>query len=176
VTDGREAYRLPASRWYALRCRSNFEARVCAALQAAGIGEFFPSYVETVRWSDRKKVTVRPLFPGYVFARFDRYVGSAAVLCVAGVISILGSNELSSVSDDEIANLKRVVESPVPVARGSYVAGARVRVERGCFAGVVGIVSRVKGETLLTIPIQILGRSVSVQIDAADVKAEKKAA
>jgi transcription antitermination factor NusG len=47
---------------------------------------------------------------------------------------------------------------------------SRVRVISGPFAGAEGTISRVKGGTRLTIPVQILNRSVAVEIDAADTE------
>lgn len=172
---GHEAcQRVSPALWYALRTRSNYERRVADALLAYGIEKYLPTYSETMHWARRMKVTVHALFPGYLFARFERFAGAAAVLSITGVIAILGNNELSSISGDEIANLRRVAESPAPIARCPYVAGAKVTVARGPFAGVSGIVRRVKGETTLTIPVEVLGRSVSVQIDAADVELHKE--
>lgn len=183
VTGAREAFpdRLPGHsetrsgqlNWFAIRVRSGAEARVRDSLRSSGTEEFLPTFTETIRWSDRTKVTIRPLFPNYLFARFDRGTEAASVLSISGVLQILGHDEIDSISADEIANLRIVCASPLAEAV-AYVAGtSRVRVKTGPFAGVEGVVSRVKGGTVLSIPVQILGRSVSVQIDAADVEACK---
>jgi transcription antitermination factor NusG len=175
VTAGHEV--LPADRpsgvrWYALRTAPSAEKRVAERLRRNGIEEFLPTWVETSRWSDRQKQVTRPLFAGYLFALFDR-ANATTILQTAGVLQILGTDELSAIPDDEIAALRAVVDSPHAIERCPYVAGATVTVERGPFAGIKGIVTRTRGSALLTIPITILGRAVSVEIDAADVKAEK---
>jgi transcription antitermination factor NusG len=137
------------------------------------VPEYLPTYVETVRWSDREKATEKPLFPGYLFARFDAATGADAIKAVRGVVQILSTDSQPyPISDDEIANLRTVIESNAPVMRGPYVAGERVRVEKGPFAGVEGVISRIKGATLLSIPVEILGRSVSVSIESSDVSAQ----
>jgi len=165
--QGRVAH--PA-RWYALRTRSRFEAKVSDALRAEGFESFLPTFTESVRWSDRFESVERPLFAGYLFARFDRFRDGSKVLTITGCIQILGHTETDSIPDDVIAALRLVVEHPAPVVRCPYVAGtSQVRVLRGPFAGCAGIVSRIKGQTLLTIPVEILGRSVSVQIESYDV-------
>jgi transcription antitermination factor NusG len=181
VAVDREAYQFahqeasPAldSRWYALRTRSKAEFAVSAALRAKGVDEFLPYKVEQVRWSDRIKSVTRPLFTGYIFARFARFAEASRVLETHGVISILGSNELSSISTDVIADLQRVVSSPVAVTLSAYVAGVTVRVRRGPWAGVSGVVQRTKGTSLLWIPVYVLQRWVSVPINAADVEKDK---
>jgi transcription antitermination factor NusG len=174
TTFRRVAYQTSSSpAWYAVRVRSNTEFRVRDRMNAAGIAEYLPTYDETVRWTDRTKLVTRPLFPGYIFVRIDRFLAAAEVLATAAVIQILGANELSSIPDHVIADLRRVVESPAPVACCPYVAGVRVRVKRGPWTGMIGVVERTRGATLLWIPIEILGRSVSVPIDTADVEKEK---
>ncbi len=160
------------ARWYALRVRSRADSAVRSALSTAGVEAWAPTYDEKVAWTDRTQVVTRPLFAGYVFARFSRS-DAASVAQTRGVVGILGTgnNEYSEIDDGVIENLKRVAALPADVSPGAYVAGEAVRVARGPFAGIIACVMRVKGATVLTIPVPILGRSVSVQIDAADVEA-----
>lgn len=155
--------------WYVLRTRSRFEFSVRDELERRSIESWLPTFTEESRWSDRVATVTRPLFPGYLFARLN---GNAAqVKSTRGVVDVLSLDQKPvPVSDDEVANLRRVVEAPKPVISCAYVAGSRVTVKRGPFAGVSGIVSRVKNGATLTIPVEILGRSVSVEIDLADVK------
>lgn len=160
--------------WYALRHLSNRVFAVRDALRAAGVTEFLPTYPVETRWTDRTKTTERPLFAGYIFARFDP-AHASAILRTRGVFQILSIDQVPvPISDDVIETLRRVVESPRAVACCPYVAGVMVTVERGPFAGRAGVVTRTQGLTTLTIPVEILGRSVSVQIDAADVRAVAK--
>lgn len=160
--------------WFALRLRSRFEFTVEAALAELGFEPFLPVRKDVTRWSDRTKTIIRPLFTGYIFGRFDRRDPrqTARVLQCRGVVAILGKNE--SIPDHEIATLRRVATNATAENCPYEPGSSRVRVVRGPFAGVTGVVTRVKGATTLTIPVEILGRAVSVQIDAADVAAEDK--
>lgn len=158
-------------RWYCLRTMSRFEFAVGDALDAAGIEHFLPTRQETTRWTDRTAKVTRPLFTGYIFARFVP-ANASTILQTRGVVQILTIDQQPApISDDEIASIRAVVDSPAAFERVPYVAGSTVRVERGPFAGVFGVVTRTQGATTLTIPVTILGRAVSVQIDAADVSA-----
>lgn len=117
------------------------------------------------------KLTTRPLFTGYIFAQFDANAAAQQILRVYGVVQILSVDQKPvAISDDEIAILRRVVESPAPVSPCAYVVGETVRVKTGPFAGVDGVITRIRGAATLTIPIEILGRAVSVAIDVADVE------
>lgn len=157
--------------WFAARTRSRFEFIARDQLRDACVDAWFPTRMDLSTWSDRKKSIERPLFPGYVFARFGR-ADVANVLQTRGIVQILGTgtNEYSEIDADVIENLKRVAAQPAEVSLGAYVVGETVRVERGPFAGIAGVITRVKNAVTLSIPVVILGRSVSVQIDAADVE------
>ncbi|WP_046755839.1 UpxY family transcription antiterminator [Kordia jejudonensis] len=53
--------------WYVLYVRSRHEKKVCNLLNEKSIEAFLPE-VKTIRkWSDRKKMIMKPLFPSYVF-------------------------------------------------------------------------------------------------------------
>jgi len=165
----------PSPRWFALLLRSRHEFAVRDALRAAGVPEFLPTKTSESRWSDRTNSITRPLFSGYIFARFDPSFATS-VAETRGVIRILSLNcKPCPIPDGEIANLRLAVEASASVSPCAYVAGETCRVERGPFAGVTGVIQRVKDQTTLYIPIEILGRSVSVQIDAADIEARRAA-
>src|SRR6266567_2671048 len=59
--------------WFALQVRSQRENHVADHLGAKGYELFLPLYTCRKRWSDRIKKVELPLFPGYLFCRFDPY-------------------------------------------------------------------------------------------------------
>lgn len=179
-TDGLDAYQSavpgasPASspRWYALRTRSRAEFRVRDGLECSGFETCLPTWTEAVRWTDREKKTIRPLFTGYVFARFLRFSEASEVLGLAGVIQILGHDELSSIPATEIENIRRIIS--LPAVPCPYVAsGTEVVIKSGPLQGVTGRVVKQKGALRLIVSVEMLGQSCAVTIDAADVEASK---
>ena len=89
--------------WYAIRVQSKFENLVSATLRGKGYEEFLPVYRSSRRWSDRVKNLDLPLFPGYLFCRFDVHGRLLPILTTPGVISIIGAGKTPiPVSDDEI--------------------------------------------------------------------------
>lgn len=152
-------------------------------LDARRIEHYSPTYTETTRWSDRSKVVDRPLFPGYLFVRFDASRELITVLQTPGIAGVLGIDEYSPepIEDAEISSLRRVVDATAGAARPcAYVAGERVQVETGPMAGATGVVVRTKGTTRLVVRMQILNSAASVELDAdtvtraTDGKAEQK--
>src|SRR5580692_8596823 len=57
--------------WFALRVRPQREVAVASHLDAKGYEVFLPKSPAQKRWSDRVKKVTRPLFPGYLFCKFD---------------------------------------------------------------------------------------------------------
>jgi transcriptional antiterminator RfaH len=154
--------------WHALRIKSRHEFATRDALREAGIEEFLPTCEVSSAWSDRTQIVTKPLFPGYTFARFDP--AQKARVFVRGVLEILSLDQVPvPIPDDVIEDLHRVVLSRRTAGLCPYVPGSAVTVSRGPFAGCRGVVTRTSGNALLSIPVEILGRSVSVQIDAKDV-------
>jgi transcriptional antiterminator RfaH len=156
--------------WYALRVASCAEFRVAERLAWNGIERFLPTWTETSRWSDRSKTITRPLFAGYLFARFDR-ANATHLLRIPGILQVLGTDELAAIPDDEIEVLRLAVDSPAPFERVPHVAGSSVEVKSGNWAGARGIVERTRGAAFATIRMLIFGRDTPVEIATEDLKA-----
>ncbi|MFB3828578.1 MAG: transcription termination/antitermination protein NusG [Bryobacteraceae bacterium] len=157
---------LDTERWYAVRVRSNHERVVQAALRYRGIEEYLPVYRKRSRWSDRTRDIDVPLFPGYVFGRFDP-ARRAAVLVAPGVVQVLGdSSGPLPIDNRELESVRRFVDSCLAVTPWPYVAvGDRVLVEHGPLAGQEGILLRVKDSLRLVVSLTLLQRSVAVEVD-----------
>jgi transcriptional antiterminator NusG len=163
-------------RWYAIRHRSRFAARVAEELDVRGFERYAPTWREITRWSDRQKAVDRPLFPGYMFVRFDAARDLITILQTPGLAGVLGPDEYSPepIDDAEISSLRRVVDATAGAARPcAYVAGERVRVESGPMAGTEGEVLRTKGAERLVVRMKILNSAISVELDANTVTRSK---
>src|ERR1700740_1540538 len=75
--------------WYAVRVRSRFENVVAKHLHARGYELFLPLYKDQRQWSDRLSEIELPLFPGYVFCRFNP-VNRLPILSIPGVVHLVG--------------------------------------------------------------------------------------
>ena len=162
---------VPAARWYALWTRSRHERTVHDQLAERGIEVFLPTMTKWSRWKDRRKQIQWPLFPGYCFARFaasDRL----PVLTCSGVVSIVSFNgELAAVPDAEIESIRTLVSSALPYDPCPLLKkGARVEVVHGPLKGVVGRLERKGSHARLVLSVDLIGRGVSVQVDAADIR------
>ena len=158
-------------RWFALHVRSNCENLVLAHLRERGYAEFCPSFTTTRQWSDRKKVIRRFLFPGYIFCRLDLR-DRLPVLKLPGVIGFVGSrNQPTPIPDGEIASVRTMAESGLGAKPWPFLsAGQTILIERGPLAGLEGILQQEKNTWCLVVTVQLLKRSISVQIDRSWVR------
>jgi transcription antitermination factor NusG len=154
--------------WYALTVKPRHEFRVFQGLKGlAEIEGFLPTYKDKRLWSDRVKILDAPLFPGYVFARFEYPARRVPVLRVAGVRRIVGSGHApSALAEEEIDTIRTLVNSTFPVRPWPFLrAGQRVRIAHGPLSGVEGVVLEQKDEWRMVVSVELLQRSVSVLLD-----------
>lgn len=154
--------------WYALTVKPRHERSAARNLRCRGLEEFSPVYRARRRWCDRVKELELPLFPGYVFCRFA-YPQRMLVLNTPSVTSIVEfGRRPAPASDEEIAAVQAIVASGLPAGPWPYLrAGQKVRIEQGCLEGVAGILLREKDACRVLVSVEILQRSVAVEIDRA---------
>lgn len=168
--------------WYAIWTRSHCERLVAQQLSAKGFSPFLPevpalrlgSGQVRSRRARRTCVKPEPMFPGYLFVRDamtkTRYV---EMLSVRGIVRVLedGWMRLTPIPDADINAIQRIIESGVAVFPYPLLHhGDRVRVVEGPLSGVEGIfikASQQKG--CLVVTVDLLGRSVAVEIGGEDV-------
>jgi transcription antitermination factor NusG len=155
-----------ATCWYAVRVKPRHEKSAAQQLRWSGLECFEATYTEFRRWSDRIKRVQTQLFPGYAFCRFAKE-DRLTVLKTPGVVSIVSFGpDAAVVPDDEIASVRSVVASGLPVRPSKLVrVGDRVYIERGALSGVTGVLVREKSSWIVVVNITLLQRSVAVEID-----------
>lgn len=153
--------------WYAVRVKPNCERVAATSLSSKGFEHCLPVRREEKRWSDRYKTVERPLFPGYVFCRFD-FGRRVAVLSTPGVLHVVCFGGVpAAIEAAEIAAVRAIVTSGLAVEPWPYLEnGQRVWVEKGPIAGVGGVVLDSKSGRRLIVSVTMLRRSVAVEVDA----------
>lgn len=163
---------LTIEHWYALQVRSRKESFIAAELEAKGFQCFLPKYTSVRRWSDRVKELEQPLFPGYLFCRFE-LAKRRPLLLTQGVVQIVGTGRLPAPLDDsEISSLQLAVASGLPRQPWPYLeAGSRVKLQHGNLAGLEGIFVNFKGNHRVVLSVTLLQRSVALEVDLSWVVA-----
>jgi transcription antitermination factor NusG len=158
-------------KWYALNIRCTAERRVARSLSNKGYDPFLPTYKQRRYWSDRIKTVESPLFPGYLFCRFD-VATRLPILTTVGVQSVVGTAGTPvPIDEEEIEAIRKVVHSNLPYEPYPYVSvGQFVRIKGGTLQGLIGFVLRIRNEHRLIVSVRLLMRSVAVEIDYAVIE------
>jgi transcription antitermination factor NusG len=163
---------LPTTRWHAIYTRSRHEKVVAGQLEERGIESFLPLYRTWRRWRDRRKMVELALFPSYVFVRIGVHE-RLRVLQVPGVVKLVSFNgEPAVLPEPEINALRNGLENQLYAEPHPYLrVGKKVRVVRGPMAGAEGILSRKKDRQRVVISVDVLMRSIAVEVEGADLEA-----
>ena len=158
-------------RWVAVYTVARHEKVVARQLEERRIETFLPLYRSLRQWKDRRKEVELALFPSYLFARLLTN-SKLPVLQVPGVVSIVTFNgELAVLPEQEIDTLRNALHNQLCVEPCPYLkVGRRVRVVRGPMAGAEGILSRKKDRYRFVISVDVLMRSVAVEVDASSLE------
>ncbi len=156
--------------WFAAYTCAHHEKQVARQLKDRRIECFLPFYRAVHRWKDRRKELDIPLFPGYVFVQLpaeDRL----RVLQVPGVVRFVSfGGRPAPVENAHIESLRSSIVNGVRAEPHPYLKiGRRVRVKHGPLAGTEGILVRKKDKLRVVISVDLIMRSVAVEIEAADL-------
>jgi transcription termination/antitermination protein NusG len=163
-------------RWRVLWTHSNCEQLVHDQLATKGFELFLPTVEAWCRRGGVRRLARLPLFRGYFFLRHAIDKAAYVEICKArGLVRILGErwDQLAAVPDTEIEAIQRLVGSGLPMLPHPYLReGQRVRITRGPLADVEGIVVRMNPKKgLLVVSVNLLRRSVAVQLDCTALEA-----
>ena len=163
--------------WYAGYTAARHEKRVAEQFAQRGVEHFLPLYETIHRWNNGRHRVHLPLFPGYIFVRMalkDRL----RVLEVPGFVRLVGFNSLpyplpeSDINKMMEALNKGVLAEPYPY----LTAGTRVEIKNGPLQGMTGILLRRQNKCRVVISVDLIMRSMSVEVEAGDVVPIRKSA
>lgn len=162
--------------WYVLHVVANHEKRVAQHLGVRCLEHYLPLYTERSRWTDRSVTLERPLFTGYVFVRFAPK-SRLSVISTPGVLRLLGDDDGSTVSADEIGRIRDGLAKGCLLRPHSGLSvGTLVRVRNGVFQGVEGVVTEFRQHCKIIISLGAIQQSFSLEVESGDLEVVGKAA
>jgi transcription antitermination factor NusG len=159
------------SRWFAAYTSPRHEKHVSQQMARRGIQNFLPLYKSIRRWKDRRKELELPIFPGYLFVRMALRE-RLSVLQVPGVVQLVSfQGRPAPLPDADIEMLQRQLSQGGAAQPHPFLTiGRRVRVTNGPLTGMEGILARKKDKFRVVLSIELIQRSVAVEIDLSDVE------
>lgn len=157
--------------WFAVYTNSRHEKCVAKHFDERQIESFLPLYPKLHHWTKRNSVRLDlPLFPNYIFVHIAPQQRTS-VLAVPGVLAMVGrGNIASALPDAEIEALRTGLQLRRFAPHPYLVAGERVRIQAGPMEGMEGILLRKKNELRVVLTLDLIKRSVALEVDAQDVE------
>jgi transcriptional antiterminator RfaH len=130
--------------WYLIRTKSGKERSLRDRFGASLPEVFLPLIRATVRRWQRPAKVLGPLFPCYLFARFDLEAAYSRIRYASGVCDLVRAGDQPRIVPEEIvAQLKqRCAGGPVELPVAPFRNGERVRVVAGPLRGFEAIFER----------------------------------
>ena len=156
--------------WFVVRSKPRKEDFAVQSLERRGVVAFCPRIMEPVGWTN-DWATV-PLFPGYLFVHIELHSGYHSVMWTPGVKGFVSFGAMPTPLQPEIVNFLQQETGDDGVIRPSkrYQAGERVRIKRGPFAGLIGIIEKPCAERgRIRVLMDFLRRGTSVELPLAAI-------
>jgi transcription antitermination factor NusG len=159
------------ARWYALYTSPRHEKCVAQQIEQHRIACFLPLYRSVRRWKDRRKELDLALFPGYVFVHMP-IENRLQILRLPGAVRLVTFNgQPAALPEDEIETLRNRLSGSRTLEPHPYLrVGRRVRVRSGPMLGLEGIMVRRKDRCRVVFSIDLIMRSMAVEVDEADLE------
>jgi transcriptional antiterminator RfaH len=143
-------------------------------LARQGFRTYCPRIRRRIRHARRLQEVLRPLFPGYVFIRFDPKWGQwRSITSTLGIRSLIRFGELpGTVPDQFVTGLCATEEDgavSLPPARERYQPGEKVRMREGPFDGLIATVLMANDNDRLVVLMEFLQQSVRVRLGLDEV-------
>ncbi|MFB3926461.1 MAG: transcription termination/antitermination protein NusG [Syntrophales bacterium] len=153
--------------WYVIQTKPRKEGQASSYLSAKGV-EMFNPLMENV-YVRRGKVIreLKPLFPGYVFGRFDMDESYNLVCWGRGVKKIVGiGDHPAPISDDVIAIIKNRTNKDNIIKKAYQLNPKdRVRIKSGPLKDLIGILERwVSDSARIRVLLNLIGYSPTIEL------------
>ena len=159
--------------WFILQFKSNSHHQATENLNRQGFETFLPLHDATSRKSSRFVNTSKPLFPGYMFIKFDRAESEwHKINSTYGVSRLITFNSiLKSIPTSFVDNLmKRYDLSGKLLPIQKLKKGDHVTVLKGPFANFIATVEKYEADQRIWILIDLMGSKAKIQTPSDALK------
>lgn len=153
--------------WYVAQTKWAQEKYACQQLQGQGVTCLLPVFSRVRLRNGRVRgVTPQPLFPGYLFVRFDpEVVHTTAIKGTRGISTLISFGGLPAVVPDRVIAQLEAGWEGVPLTTDAPENGDRVMIEDGVFEGLEAAWCEPDGTKRAILLLTLMNRQVRVPVE-----------
>ncbi len=157
--------------WFAVFTVPQNELAVVRHFDVRKVESFCPTYESVRIWKNRRRMKiVAPLFPTYVFARFQR-TDRSAILGTPGILRIVGNSQGPiPIPDSEVEFLRSDFYGRRFEPYRDFLVGERVRIKSGLLQGVEGTLVRKKSSLRFVLTLGLINQHAALEVDADELE------
>ena len=171
-----ELVQSPGCVWTVAHVRTRCEKMVASFAARRGIMHYLPLRRRVKRYQRRNVETWLPMFNGYLFVRLGAEDPERLAQChrIIRFFQMTPELEARLLADlQSVQALERAALTSLMVEVNPELApGRSVLISSGPFRGIRGIVVRRKDATRVTVNVEMLGQSVSAELDVGELESE----
>ncbi len=163
--------------WTPIRTKPKKEKKLAEYCDANGIKYYLPLRKSIKRYGRKTVIFYPPMFTGYIFCLLDMETYKLLVKSNAVFFKVAMDDVLEKTLISDLINLvileKYSHETDEIAVKPELISGKQVKIINGPLQGVCGFIQQRKNNITITINIEMLGQSVTVDADVEDVELEK---
>ena len=166
----------PNMRWTAAYTKPRCEKVVKDYCDRHDITCYLPLRRKAQRYQRRTVETFLPMFPGYVFVQLDGSIQTTLLQShrVIHTLPLDDQQENHLIQDlNDLQQLEQLAQEAEIIIKPELVPGKPILIASGPLQGTTGIIERRQSQTRITVNIDLLGQSASVEVDAGDLEIEE---
>ena len=158
------------SSWYVVQVRAHAETKAQIHLTRQGFETYVPRYLKRRRHARRTDTVAAPLYPAYMFVRFDPSIHQwRSIHSTVGVARLVCNGDVPAALDQAIIeDLKSREDAQGFIhleRRPQFATHDKVRVREGVLSDCLGLVEGMSDRDRVVILLDMLGRKVRVVLD-----------
>ena len=161
--------------WIVAHCHANAEFKAEVHLKRQGFDVFLPRYKTTRRHARRVETVIRPLFPRYLFIKFDEQTTHwRPIRSTVGISHIISAGERPLIAPPWVVEQLRQRQdddgmfSSVPKLR--FEKGDAVQITDGAFSDRRGIFDGLNNSQRVAVLLDVMGRQVRTLVPSEAVR------
>jgi transcription antitermination factor NusG len=165
----------PDALWTAAHTRPRCEKQAAEFCARFGLTHYLPLRRQVKRYQRRNVEHFLPMFRGYLFVQLEdqQRLDLLASHRVVRLLPIDTLKEAVLLRDlEEVRRLELAARERELIVQPELVPGRDVRISRGPLQGLHGVVTRRQNRTRVSVNVELLGQSVSVDLDVGEVESE----